>query len=333
MDISNASRGRIVVITGASSGIGRATAMAFAQRGWRLALAARRMDVLEEVAKECEQAGGKAIAVATDVIDLESVQALAQKAKQDFGGVDVWVNNAGTGMFGPYTDVPFKLHRRTIEVDLLGAMHGAYAALPVFIHQGYGTLINNISIGAWCSTPYTAAYTASKFGLRGFASSLRQELLKWPNIHICGVFPSMVDTPGLEHGANFSGHQISAGPFVYAPEEVAKTIVDLAVNPRDEVAVGWPARAAQIAYTVARRPTEWAMGTVMRMLLSITESAQPYEGALMQPVHQGATASGGWRKRYSVPSASVITRISLAVMAGAVLLLGISSACRSPQKR
>ncbi|OQW33795.1 MAG: short-chain dehydrogenase [Nitrospira sp. SG-bin1] len=321
-------RGRTVVITGASSGIGRATALAFAHCGCRLALSARREDVLKEVAERCAQAGGKAIAVPTDVIDSEAVHDLARRAEHAFGGIDVWVNNAGTGVFGPYTEVPFAFHRRTIEVDLLGAMHGAYAVLPLFMRQGYGTLINNISIGAWCPTPYTAAYTASKFGLRGFTASLRQELMEWPDIHVCSVFPSMIDTPGFDHGANFSGHRIGTGPFIYAPEEVADVIVGLAVNPQDEVAVGWPARAAQIAYTVARRPTEWVVATAMRLLLRRTGPAHPSEGALMHPLPKGTTASGGWRRRYAVPSATIMTRIGLAAIVGTALLLGVGSANR-----
>lgn len=318
-------QGRTVVITGASSGIGRATALAFARYGCRLALAARRTAVLEEVAEQCQRVGGEAIVVPTDVIDLEAVRALAQATEDAFGKIDIWVNNAGTGVVGPYAQVPFRLHRRTIEVDLLGTMHGAYAALPVFRRQRHGILINNVSIGAWCPTPYTAAYTASKFGLRGFTASLRQELMGWPDIHVCAIFPSMIDTPGFEHGANFSGHRIGTGPFVYTSDEVAQEIVRLAIYPRDEVVVGWPARAAQIAYSVARRPMEWAVATAMRILLRRAEPAPAYEGALMQPVPYGTSASGGWRKRYSVPSATMITRIGLACIGMAVMFTAMAA--------
>ena len=104
-------------------------------------------------------------------------------------------------------------------------------------------LINNISIGGWTPTPYTASYTATKFGLRGFTASLRQELVDHPDIHVCGVFPAMVDTPGFAHVANVSGGKLDPGPLLYQPEDVAETFVKLAWHPRDEVAVGWPARA------------------------------------------------------------------------------------------
>jgi short-subunit dehydrogenase len=123
------------------------------------------------------------------VTDAEAVGRLAKKAEESFGGIDVWINNAGTGVFGPYQEVDIALHSRTVEVNLFGPMNGSYAALPIFLRQKRGILINNISLGGWVPTPFAAAYTASKFGLRGFTSSLRQELAAQRDIHVCGVFP------------------------------------------------------------------------------------------------------------------------------------------------
>jgi short-subunit dehydrogenase len=316
-------RGSSVIITGASSGIGRATALEFAKRGARVCLAARRGDVLQQVAKECQALGAQAISVPTDVTDADAVVALARAAEAVFGGIDVWVNNAGTGVAGSYHDAPLELHRKTIEVNLLGAMSGAYVVLPIFRRQKRGILINVVSMAAWVPNPFAASYTASKFGLRGFAASLRQELAGMPDIHVCGVFPAVIDTPIIEHGANYTGHAVEPPPFLYDAEDVAKSIVGLALVPRDEVAVGWPARAGQIAYSVARGPVERLVGT---LATAIRERARPMPntcGSVMSAIAAGTSTSGGWRVRKHVPSAKTITAVAVAV-AGALLIYGLN---------
>jgi short-subunit dehydrogenase len=299
--------GTRIVITGASSGIGRATALAFARQGASVILGARRGDVLTGLASECEALGGRALTVPTDVTDAEAVQRLARQAEDAFGGIDVWINNAGTGVFGAYQDADIVLHRRTIEVNLLVTMHGAYAVLPVFLRQKRGILINNISLGGWAPTPFAAAYTASKFGLRGFTASLRQELRAHPDIHVCGVFPAMVDTPGFAHGANMSGRTLDPGPLLYQSDDVADTFVRLVRAPRDEVAVGWPARAGQIAYAMAPQATENVVGAAFHFLLSRARSAKSSEGSMIEPGPQGRSVDGGWLARKQLPPAGVIS--------------------------
>jgi NADP-dependent 3-hydroxy acid dehydrogenase YdfG len=130
-------RNAVVVVVGASSGIGRATALAFAREGARVVLAARRAEVLEEAVQECRAAGApEALAVPTDVTEEAQVMALAQVAERRFGRVDVWINNVGTGVFGAFAEAPLALHRRTVETNLLGTMNGTAAVLPVFLRQG-----------------------------------------------------------------------------------------------------------------------------------------------------------------------------------------------------
>jgi short-subunit dehydrogenase len=322
--------GRTVVIAGASSGIGRATALAFAREGAKLVLAARRAELLEEVAEECESAGAPAtLVVPTDVTDAGAVQALATRATGAFGQVDVWINNAGTGVFGPYHEADIALHRRTVEVNLFGAMHGAHAVLPVFKRQGRGVLINMVSLGGWAPTPFAAAYTASKFGIRGFTASLRQEIGPDEDIHICAVFPAMVDTPGFVHGANMSGKTLDPGPLLYRPEDVADRMVEVAKHPQGEVAVGWPARAAQIAYNISPRTTEIVVGATMRRLLSRAGPAPKTEGALLQPVEAGRDTDGGWLDRKGLPPAGKIsTGLAFAGLAGLALAGSLALARR-----
>jgi NAD(P)-dependent dehydrogenase (short-subunit alcohol dehydrogenase family) len=315
MNLSHAS----VVITGASSGIGRATARAFAEQGARLTLAARRGEVLDEVVRECRGRGGDAIAVPTDVTDAEAVRALARAALDAWGRIDVWVNNAGVGAVGRFDAVPLDLHRRVIEVNLLGALHGAHAAIPVFRRQGEGVLVNNISMGAWAPMPFASAYTASKFGLRGLAASLRQELAEHPRIHVCGVFPAMIDTPGIQHGANLSGRNVDPGPYLYAPERVAEAILDVVRRPRAEVAVGFPAGWARFGYGVAPLPTEAAIGFMVRRAMDRASRAPLREGALRRPIPEGTRASGGWLDRSGAVEAG---RANTFALGAAVLSLG-----------
>ncbi|ACL55523.1 SDR family oxidoreductase [Methylobacterium nodulans] len=319
-------RHAVVVITGASSGIGRAATLAFARRGARVALAARRREALEDLARECRAQGGKAIPVPTDVTDPDAVEHLARTAHEAFGGLDVWINNAGTGVFGPFQDAPLDLHRRTIEVNLLGGVYGAYAALPYFLRQGHGTLITTISLGGWAPTPFAAAYTASKFGLRGFTASLRQELRRHRHIHVCSVFPTIVDTPGLEHGANVSGRAIDTGPLVYAPEDVAETFVYLVRHPHDEVAVGWPARLAQAAYALAPWPTEHLMGIAIHRALDRARPAPITHGAIRAPVPERPRTSGGWRARKGLPSARTLSTVGAVMGAAGLMLLASTRA-------
>jgi short-subunit dehydrogenase len=313
-------RGLSVVITGASSGIGRAAAHIFAERGARLTLLARRSDLLDEVVEECERLGGQAVSVVADVTDPEDVVNAARVALDAYGGIDVWINNAGTGVFGPFAEGGIALHKQVIEVNLLGSMYGAAAALPVFRRQGHGILINNISMGGWAPVPFAAAYTASKFGLRGFTASLRRELRNWPDIHVCAVFPASIDTPGFEHGANQSDREIDPGSILYAPEDVAEAFVGLVEWPRDEVAVGWPARAGQIAYALAPGPVEHLMGAALHRYMRRAPPAPRTQGAHLHPLPNGRGASGGWRERKGVPSARAPS-IGLAV-AGAALAIG-----------
>lgn len=305
-----------VVLTGASSGIGLATALAFAQEGVNIVLAARDESALNAVALECERLGGRTLVVPTDVTDADAMQHLAQAAIDRFEHIDVWINNVGTGAVGRFETVPIESHRRVIEANLLGHLHGAHAVLPHFRERRSGILINMISIGAWAASPYAASYAASKFGLRGFSESLRAEVSNVPGIHICDVYPSFVDSPGMAHGANYTGRRIRPVPPMLDPREVAAQIVQLTKEPKSSLVIGsatWPAR---IAHAVAPDLT----GRIMRTLTDkALERAQPEpisDGNLFES-SKGHAIDGGFRKgalgAFSLPIAVGLASVALAI--------------------
>jgi NAD(P)-dependent dehydrogenase (short-subunit alcohol dehydrogenase family) len=256
----------VVVITGASSGIGRAGALAFAGKGTRVVLAARRQEPLEAAAEECRQAGAAdALAVPTDVTDPEAVERLASAAVDRFGRIDVWVNNAAVTVFAPFGDLPLDDFRRVIDTNLYGYVQGARAALPRFRIQGRGVLINNASMVATLAEPYVAPYVVAKHGIRGLGMTLRQELVleRARGIRVCTVMPAMIDTPLLAHAGNYTGRRLKALPPVYPAEEVARTIVRLVSRPRREVYVGNSARMLAGQYRVAPGLTERLLGRMV----------------------------------------------------------------------
>jgi short-subunit dehydrogenase len=308
---------RVVVLTGASSGIGRAAAHAFARCGAKLVLAARRENALRETSRECSDLGAEALPVPTDVTRVTAVEALARAAIDAFGRIDVWINNAGVGLFGAFTDAAIDAHRRVVETNLFGAMHGAAAVLPIFQRQGQGVMITNISVGGFVPTPFAAAYTASKFGLRGWMASLRGEFGDQPRIQLCSLFPAIVDTPGFLHGANVSGHALRPPPApLLRPERVADAMVSLALRPRAELAIGWPTRPAQAGYAVAPRATEKLVGALFRRVVRRGRPIPRTTGNLFVPVEAGTSPSGGWREEHRRSRA--VTGLALVGLAAGV---------------
>jgi len=195
-----------VVITGASSGIGLATALAFARAQARVVLRARGEAPLARAAAACRELGARALAVPGDVTQPAAMHRLAERAAEfGDGGIDVWVNNAGVGAVGLFDETPVAAHEQVVRINLLGYLHGAHAVLPFFKAARKGVLVNIVSLGAWAPSPYGVSYTASKFGLRGFSEALRAELVDYPQIRICDIFPATADTPGMRHSANYTG--------------------------------------------------------------------------------------------------------------------------------
>ncbi|WP_129715660.1 SDR family oxidoreductase [Pedobacter sp. SYP-B3415] len=311
---------KTVVVTGASSGAGRAIALAFAQNGDRIVLAARNEVSLEEVAEECRQLGGQTLVVTADLSDHRAAINLAAAAT-DFGpGIDVWVNNAGVLAVGKFDETPMEVTQQVIATNLLGYMNGAHAVLPYFKEQGHGIIINNISIGGFLPVPFGVGYSASKFGLRGFSAALKAELKKFPDIHVCDAFPAFLDTPGIQHAANYTGKMLKPGPPVYDPQRLAMEIVRLAEYPRSEKMVGSFSTVARIAYALFPSLTRNIAGTVIGTYLTQAEQIERTSGNIFNPVKYGNAVHGGW----GIPGRPKAHRKYVA--AGILLSLGLLTA-------
>ncbi|MDI6100227.1 SDR family oxidoreductase [Actinoplanes sp. NEAU-A12] len=238
---------QVVVITGASSGIGRATALAFASRGAKVVCAARGAHALEALAAQISAAGGTAIAVPVDVTDPAAVQSLADAAEQRFGRIDTWVNNAAVGVWGRIEDISGAEFDRVMRVNFLGQVHGAHAAVPALRRAGGGVLIGVASLEAARAIPLHGPYTASKFAVRAFHDTLRIELAQErAPITVTTILPASVDTPFFDHVRNRLGSRAKPPPPVYAPELVADTIVYAACHSRREIPVGGAAAALML---------------------------------------------------------------------------------------
>lgn len=256
---------QVIVITGASSGIGLCTARAAAEQGARVVLGARSDDVLERLVEEIVSAGGEALAVSVDVADLGAVERLAERALSRFGRIDTWINNAGVSIYGELARTPMEDHRRLFETNYWGVVHGSLVALRHL--RGGGALINVGSVLGDRAIPLQGAYSASKHAVKGFTEALRMELehARAP-ISVTLVKPSAIATPYAEHARSFTENEPRNAPPHYAPELVARTILRAATEPVRDVFVGGSGRAIAALGSMAPRLADRLFeGTLFRL--------------------------------------------------------------------
>ncbi|MBY4896076.1 SDR family oxidoreductase [Cupriavidus sp. AU9028] len=240
---------QVMVITGATSGVGLLTARRAAQRGAKLVLAARSAEVLHRLAEELRESGAEVITVAADVGNLDEVKALAQAAIERFGGFDTWVNNAGVTVYGRHSEVPVEDQRKLFDTNYWGTVHGSLVAAAHLRERG-GAIINIGSEASDVPLPLQSAYAASKHAVKGFTDSLRLELeQERAPISVTLIKPAALDTPFAAHAKNYLEVEPDLPPPVYDPELAAEAILYAAEHPRRDMFVGAASKAmSSMAY-------------------------------------------------------------------------------------
>lgn len=251
---------KTAVITGASAGIGRATARYFGEKGWRVALVARGVDGLEAAKREIEAAGSEAMVLPTDVADEQAVDAAAERVEREWGPVDVWVNDAMATLFCEFMSIAPDDFRRATEVTYLGTVWGTRAALKRMLPRDRGTIVQVGSALAYRSIPLQAPYCGAKSAIRGFTDSLRSELIhRGSRVHITMVQLSAFNTPQFDWGRTCMTRQPQPLPPIFQPEVAARGIYFAATHRRREVWVGWPAIKAIVGTRLLPGLGDWIL--------------------------------------------------------------------------
>lgn len=313
-------REQIIVITGASSGIGLVTARKAAKKGARLVLAARSEDALKQLTEEINAEGGEAVYVRADVAHEEDVRRISDTALDQFGGFDTWVNNAGVSIYGNLLDVSLPDMRQLFETNFWGVVHGSLVAARHLRRRG-GAIINVGSTLSDRAIPLQGAYCASKHAVKGFTDSLRMELeAEDAPVSVTLIKPAAIDTPYSRHAKNYLAHAPKNPPPVYAPEVVADAILHCAVHPERDVFAGAGGKGISLLGNYAPRLTDKVMErSMIRMQQSDEPAEEQGENGLYDP-------SGELEERGNylghVAESSLYTKASLHPMLTAAFAVG-----------
>jgi short-subunit dehydrogenase len=327
-------RKQTLVITGASSGIGLATARLAAARGARVLLTSRNEQDLKAAVAEIAADGGRAAHIVADVADPQAMERVAVEAVQKFGGFDTWVNNAGVSMYGKLTEMPLEDKRRLFDVNFWGVVHGCRAAVPHLRRRG-GTIINIGSVVSDLAIPLQGIYSASKHAVKGYTDALRMELEEErAPIAVTLVKPSAIDTPYPRHARNYMEREPALPPPLYAPEVAAAAILRCAEHPVREVTVGGGGRAMTLVGALAPR----VMDRYMERIITRQQKAGPARrrgDSLYEPQADGSV-SGGYPGRVMRSSAYTAMKLGptrlIPILAGAALGFVLFQRGRAPAR-
>lgn len=323
-------RGQVMVITGATSGIGLAIARGAATRGARLVVSARNDEALEQLVREISAAGGEALAVAADVGVEAEAQHLADAAIERFGGFDTWINNAGVSIYGPLLEVSSEDHRRLFDTNYWGVVYGSLIAARHLRDHG-GALINIGSVLSDRAVPIHGAYCASKHAVKGFTDALRMELEQaGAPVSVTLIKPSALDTPYVEHAKNYLEEEPRNPPPLYSAQLVADAVLHAAQHPIRDLVVGGGGRLLTLAGALAPRLTDKLMEST---LIRLQHSGEPASARSLNSLHspgKDGVVPGGYpgpvlqRSWYTAASRRPVVIAALATAAGILLWAALS---------
>ncbi|MBW4420165.1 MAG: SDR family oxidoreductase [Myxacorys californica WJT36-NPBG1] len=321
---------QVVAVVGASSGIGRDTALKFAQKGAKVVVSARSKEGLATLVEEISRAGGEAIAVPADVADFEQVKAVADKTVDRFGRLDTWVHTAAIGLFATFDSITPEEFKRVIDVNLMGQVHGAMAALPHLKREGRGSLIHITSVEARRSLPFQSPYSSSKHGVEGFLDAMRLELKhEGYQINVANILPAVINTPFYTKGKTKLGVKPTGVPPYYNPSLVSEAILYASEHQVRDYIVGDVGRILDVVHKVSPALTDALLLAIGFAGQKTTEPKAEDPNNLYEPI-QGYDRVEGDFKGLEIPSfldkidkSPVATFGALAIAAlGGLALLG-----------
>ena len=306
--------GKTVLITGASSGIGRATALRLARTGANLVLVSRSAGVLDALRAECEALGGHAIVSVADVADATAVEAAFRAAGATFGSVDGVVHSATALAYGRFEDVPQEVFDRSIETTLIGTANVARSALASFKATGGGSLVVLGSLLGKISTPYMSSYVTAKWGVHGLVRTLQIEARSTPDTHVSLVWPGGVDTPVYLQAGTYLARHGRPPPPVDSPEKVARVVVRALWRPRRESPVGVANHLVVTGFRLAPAVFDRIVTPLMRAGGLSRGAAQNAPGNVLSPQPAGEALHGRWGRHWLRPAAAVGVAATAAVI-------------------